>query len=219
MKKKKRQHDPCLITFEGIDGCGKSTQAMLAFRLLSGRGMKVKLLREPGSTKISEQIREILLNRKNSMSDITELLLYEAARSEIVHHEIAPLLKSGHIVLCDRFYDSTTAYQGYGRKLDIKMVRSLHKIATGQITPDLTLLFDLDLKTAFSRRSKRLDRLESQSRAFFNRVRRGFLEIARRERRRVKVIDAARPVEDVFADVSRILTRKLKIDEPASRSS
>jgi len=107
MKKKQRQHDPCLITFEGIDGCGKTTQAMLAFRFLSGKGMKVKLLREPGSTKIS-----ILLNRKNSMSDITELLLYEAARSEIVSREIAPLLASGHIILCDRFYDSTTAYQG-----------------------------------------------------------------------------------------------------------
>ena len=219
MKKKQRQHDPCLITFEGIDGCGKTTQAMLAFRFLSGKGMKVKLLREPGSTKISEQIREILLNRKNSMSDITELLLYEAARSEIVSREIAPFLASGHIVLCDRFYDSTTAYQGYGRKLDIKMVRALHKVATGNIAPDLTLLFDLDLKTAFSRRTQQLDRLESQSKAFFNRVRRGFLEIARKERRRVKVVDAARPVKVIFADVSRILTKKLKIDESISRSN
>lgn len=191
----------------------------MAFRFLSAKGMKVKLLREPGSTKISEQIREILLNRKNSMADITELLLYEAARSEIVSREIAPLLASGHVVLCDRFYDSTTAYQGYGRKLDIKMVRALHKVATGGIAPDLTLLFDLDLKTAFSRRTKQLDRLESQSKAFFNRVRRGFLEIARRERRRVKVVDAARSVEVIFADVSRILTKKLKIDEPISRSN
>ena len=116
-------------------------------------------------------------------------------------------------MLCDRFYDSTTAYQGYGRKLDIKMVRSLHRVATGNLIPNLTLLFDVDIEVAFSRGKKNKDRLESQSKQFFNRVRKGFLEIARKERRRVKIIDASDSMEDVFAAVEKILIKKLNVNE------
>jgi dTMP kinase len=197
------------VTFEGIDGCGKSTQMANACRYLRAQGYSVSRLREPGSTPAAERIRNILLDPKSSLSDIAELLLYEAARAEIVAREIRPALAAGHIVLCDRFFDSTTAYQGYGRKLDIRMVRRLHRIAVGDVVPDLTLVLDVNLNTAYARRGKRPDRLESQSRAFFNRVRRGFLEIAAREPRRVKVIDSSRPINDVFADIARYLKQRL----------
>jgi dTMP kinase len=215
----RRAHKGLFITFEGIDGCGKTTQALLTYRYLVASGYRrVRLFREPGSTAVAERIREILLDKRVSMQDLTELLLYEAARAELTARELAPLLARGHIVLCDRFFDSTTAYQGYGRKLDIRTVRSLHKVAVGEVVPDLTFLLDVDLKTAHARRGKTPDRLESQSKAFFNRVRRGFLEVARRERRRIKVIDGAQSVEDVFNDIKRILNRKLNLHE-AGRTS
>lgn len=204
-----KKEKPLFVTFEGIDGCGKSTQAVMTYQYLLSQKYKVKLLREPGSTVVAEKIREILLNRRLRMAHITELLLYEAARTEITAKEIAPALANGTIVLCDRFYDSTTAYQGYGRKLDIRMVKGLHKVAVGTVLPDLTFLFDVDLKTAFARRGNNPDRLESQSKAFHNRVRLGFLEIARKERRRVKVIDATGPADEIFQSVKKILLRRL----------
>ena len=197
------------VTFEGIDGSGKTTQLMLARQYLADAGHKVHSLREPGSTVVAERIRAILLDKKLTIADTTELLLYEAARAELTAREIVPLLKKGRLVLCDRFYDSTTAYQGYGRNLDVRMVRALHRIAVGTVRPDLTLLFDLDPKAAAARLGSTRDRLESQSAAFHKRVRRGFLEIARKESRRVKVIDAARPVQAVFEDVKRHLTKRL----------
>jgi len=214
MKKTKPKRG-LFITFEGIDGCGKTTQAKLTYRYLLTQGYNAKLLREPGSTITAEKIREILLDKKLSINSITELLLYEAARAEITSKEIAPELDKGNVVICDRFYDSTTAYQGFGRKLDIRMVRSLHRVAVGKIVPDLTLLFDVDLKTAASRRDKNPDRLELQSDAFFKRVRSGFLETARKERKRIKVIDGSRDIDSVFDEVLKILTRKLKFYESA----
>lgn len=198
------------LTFEGIDGCGKTTQAMLTYKYLSGQGLSVTLLREPGSTEVAERIRSILLDRKLEITDRTELLLYEAARADLTEREIAPLLGRGQVVLCDRFYDSTTAYQGFGRRLDVTMVRGLHRVAVGTVRPDLTFVFDLDVRTAVTRRKGAADRLEAESQAFFERVRRGFLDIARKERRRVKVIDAAQPAEAVFEDVKKYLIRKLK---------
>ena len=200
-----------LITFEGIDGCGKSVQARRTHRFLQNRGFEVILLREPGSTPVAERLRRLLLDKKLLVPDVTELLLYEAARSELTNKLIKPALQKGTIVLSDRFYDSTTAYQGYGRQLDINMVRSLHKIATSDIVPDLTFVFNVDLRTAFARRSKDPDRLEAQAAAFHNRVRRGFLEIARKERRRVKVIDGVPPANQVFEEVKRILQQKLNL--------
>lgn len=199
-----------LITFEGIDGCGKSTQANMAYRFLLGCGLSTKLLREPGSTRVAERIRRILLDKRNDMEPITETLLYEAARSEITSKEIIPTLKEGTIVLCDRFYDSTTAYQGFGRQLDISMVRRLHRVAVGNLRPHLTFLFDVDLKTARQRLEGQNDRMEMQSKMFFDRVRKGFLELARRERRRIRIIDGSRSVEEVFVEVQKHLTRKLR---------
>ncbi len=200
-----------LITFEGIDGCGKSVQARRTFRFLQNRGRNTILLREPGSTPVAERLRRILLDKKLNIPDVTELLLYEAARSELVDKVIRPALRQGKTVLLDRFYDSTTAYQGYGRGLDINMVRSLHKIATGGIAPNLTMIFNVDLKTAFARRSKDPDRLESQAAAFHERVRRGFLEIARKERKRVKVIDGTQSISQVFKEVRTLLEQKLEL--------
>lgn len=198
-----------LITFEGIDGCGKSVQARRTWRFLLKRGFDVLLLREPGSTPVAERLRRILLDKKLSVPDVTELLLYEAARSELVDKVIRPALRKGNIVLLDRFFDSTTAYQGYGRGLNINMVRALHNIATGGIAPHLTFVFNVDLKTALGRRSKVPDRLESQAQAFHERVRRGFLEIARKERSRVKVIDGTQAVGQVFSEVRKFLELKL----------
>jgi len=209
--KKQNKQKGRLITFEGIDGCGKSVQAGKVFNYLKKSKIKVILLREPGSTPVAEKLRKILLDKKLDIPDLTELLLYEAARSELTALKIKPALANGLIVLCDRFYDSTTAYQGYGRKLNIKMVKSLHKIATGNIVPDLTFVFDVDLKTAASRRGKNPDRLESQSLAFHQRVRRGFQEIARTEKRRVKLIDSSALPDEIFTQVKSILKRKLKL--------
>lgn len=198
------------ITFEGIDGCGKSTQVALTAALLREVGYAVVTLREPGSTRVAEQIRRILLHTRETLSDATELLLYEAARADITAHEIRPHLSAGKIVLCDRFYDSTTAYQGYGRKLDLRLVKQLHYLAVGETRPDLTLIMDVDLKVAFARRGRRLDRLESQSRAFFNRVRRGYKEIARMEPRRVKLVDASGTVDETFDLVRPLVFSALK---------
>lgn len=206
-----RRFSGALITFEGIDGSGKTTQLKMAARYLKRQGMKVVTLREPGSTKVSERIRRILLDRSLEMTDATELLLYEAARAEITEREIKPLLAAGTIVLCDRFYDSTTAYQGYGRKLDLRMVQQLHRAAVGSLKPDLTFVFDLPLRAALKRRGSNPDRLESQSLAFFRRVARGFREIARSEPRRVKLIDARPSPDIVFETVEKALKRKLHL--------
>jgi len=210
MAPKKKPSRGLLVTFEGIDGCGKTTQLRLARRFLVAQGRSVAVLREPGSTPVAERIRRLLLDRRSSMSHVTELLLYEAARCEITRLKIAPLLEAGRVVLCDRFYDSTTAYQGYGRGIDVALVARLHRLAVGPIRPDLTFVFDIDPATARSRLGRRLDRLESQAAAFHRRVRRGFLEIARREPRRVKVIDGTGPVDQVFEEVRRHLLGKLK---------
>ena len=205
----RKSHRGLLITFEGIDGCGKSTQLGLSYRYLGARGYNVSRLREPGSTPAAERIRRLLLDKRAVIGDLTELLLYEAARADVTEHEIAPRLRAGEIVLCDRFFDSTTAYQGYGRGLDLRMVQALHRIAVAGHIPDLTLVFDVTLKTAAMRRGSNPDRLESQSTAFHRRVRKGFLEIAAREPRRVKLIDGRPSAEQVFAEVKKHLDRKI----------
>lgn len=204
-----KKQKPLFMTFEGIDGCGKTTQAMMVYQYLKSHGLRVKLLREPGSTATAERIRKVLLDESALIAPVTELLLYEAARCELCHREIRPLMAAGYTVLCDRFYDSTTAYQGFGRKLDIRMVRNLNRVAVGDLKPDLTFLLDLDLRTAQRRQTGRPDRLESLSKAFFTRVRSGFLELARKERRRIKVIDATRTVDEVFSVITKILDRRI----------
>ena len=198
------------ITYEGIDGCGKTTQLNMSYRYLKSLGYDVVRLREPGSTPVAEKIRRLLLDNNSLLADVTELLLYEAARAEITRNEIRPHLKAGRIVLCDRFYDSTTAYQGYGRGIDLQSVKRLHKLAVGDCRPDLTLVFDISLTLAGARLGRTRDRLESQPSAFHRRVRNGFLRIAESEPGRVKVIDGSRSPERVFTDVKKFLDRKLR---------
>jgi len=203
-------HKGLFVTFEGIDGCGKTTQLKLAEKYLKKNGYNVTVLREPGSTPVSERIRKILLDKRLSINPISELNLYIAARAELVSDVIRPALKRGEIVLCDRFYDSTVAYQGYGRGISIIKIKQMNLLAVGDTNPHLTFLVDIDYKTSLLRRKNDADRLESESRAFFNRVRKGFLEIARKEKRRIRVVDGKQPINDIFEEVKRWLHRRLK---------
>jgi dTMP kinase len=199
------------ITFEGIDGSGKTTQLLMTEKYLRQRGLDVLVLREPGSTSLAEKIRKILLDKNNSIPPESELLLYLAARADLVQKVIAPALKNGKIVLCDRFYDSTTAYQGYGRKLNIALIKKLNHLMVGATIPDITFIIDVDFETSLQRRKKESDRLESESKKFFESVRRGFLAIAREEKKRVCIIDGRITADATFAEVIGCLKRKLKI--------
>lgn len=192
------------ITVEGIDGCGKSTQADLIARALDAAGHDVLRLREPGGVKISEQIRAILLDPVNAeMGDVCELLLYEAARAQLVHQVIGPALAAGKTVVCDRFYDSTTAYQAFADGLDRGMVSQANELAVDGCRPDLTLVFDLSIADALRRRSDRAaeDRLELRGLEFQERVAAGFRAVAADEPDRVKLIDASGSIAEVFSSV------------------
>ena len=193
------------ITVEGIDGCGKSTQATLIAHALEAAGHDVLRLREPGGVKISEQIRAILLDPANGeMGDVCELLLYEAARAQLVHQVIMPALAAGKMVVCDRFYDSTTAYQAFADGLDRNMVSQANELAVDGCRPDLTLVFDLPVEDALRRRSGRgaEDRLELKGLEFQRRVAAGFRAVAADEPDRVKLIDAGGSIAEVFSGVA-----------------
>ena len=193
------------ITVEGIDGCGKSTQARLIAAALEAAGHDVLRLREPGGVKISEQIRAILLDPANAeMGDVCELLLYEAARAQLVHQVIRPALAAGKTVVCDRFYDSTTAYQAFADGLDRNMVFQANELAVDGCRPDLTLVFDLPVEDALRRRSGREaeDRLELKGLEFQERVAAGFRAVAVDEPDRVKLIDAGESIAEVFSGVA-----------------
>lgn len=190
-----------LITLEGIDGCGKSTQAALLARALELSGADVLRLREPGGTAISEKVRALLLDPANSeMGDVCELLLYEASRAQLVHEVIAPALAAGRMVVCDRFYDSTTAYQAFADGLNRNMVQEANALAVNGHHPDLTLVYDLDVEEALRRRCGRAaeDRLELKGLAFQAKVAEGFRVLASEEPARVKLVDAAQGVDEVF---------------------
>lgn len=193
------------ITVEGIDGCGKSTQARLIAAALEAAGHDVLRLREPGGVKISEQIRAILLDPANAeMGDVCELLLYEAARAQLVHQVIRPALAAGKTVVCDRFCDSTTAYQAFADGLDRNMVSQANELAVDGCRPDLTLVFDLPVEDALRRRSGREaeDRLELKGLEFQERVAAGFRAVAADEPDRVKLIDAGESIAEVFSGVA-----------------
>lgn len=193
------------ITFEGPDGCGKTTQSVLLLKHLTRRGYKVVHTREPGGTSLAEFLRGVLLNASAEIAPLTELLLYSAARSQHTIEKIKPALASGKVVICERYTDATVAYQGYGRGLNLKLIRQLNSIATGNLKPDLTLVLDLSVDTGFNRMKKNRikDRLERESREFHKRVRKGYLKIASGEPKRVKVIDAAGTVSEVHSSILR----------------
>ncbi|MEK9712199.1 MAG: dTMP kinase [Thalassolituus sp.] len=201
------------ITFEGGEGVGKSTNIRTAAEWLERRGIKVVITREPGGTPIAEKIRNDLLkaHHEERMSDMTELLLVFAARAQHVDAVIRPALERGDWVLCDRFTDSTIAYQGYGRGLSLDAIQQLKTLAQGGISPDATILLDAPLEVGMGRAqaraqqlSEETDRFESEKISFFERVRNGFLAIARQEER-VRVIDAARSLESVQTDVLNVI--------------
>ncbi len=200
-----------IISFEGIDGCGKSTQTALLTDELKSHNKMAFVLREPGGNKISEKIRELLLDNKNSsMRSETELLLYIASRTQLVRDEIKKLLDDNFIVILDRFADSTTAYQGYGRGLNLEIIEQLNYFATdnGRYMPDITFLLDMPVETAFSRmmlRGEEINRMESSDKGFFERVRKGFITIAENEPGRVFSIDASLSKEKIFAQIKKIL--------------
>lgn len=201
------------ITFEGIDGCGKSTQCEMLKDYLKDSGKDFIFVREPGGTVIGERIREILLDKKNSqMTPRAELLLFEAARAQITEEVIKPALEEGKIVLCDRFFDSSSAYQGMARGMGMDFVASLNMAATGGLKPDITFFFDISAEEALLRRGKRgeaSDRIELAGLKFQEDVRKGYLELAAKSEGRVVTLDATKSIEEIFEEVKESLKGKI----------
>ena len=206
------------ITFEGVEGSGKTTQIYRLKKYLAQKGIHCKVTREPGGCSIGEKIRKILLNPDHrGMVPTTELLLYEAARAQHVKEVIKPFLEKEGIVLCDRFTDATLAYQGYGRRMDLKWIRRSNHLSSQGIKPDVTFLLDcpsdVGLKRALQRnrtlKQEREERFEREEIQFHRRVRKGYLAIARREPRRVKVIDTRQGEEKVFEKIRKIVDNLL----------
>ena len=194
-----------LITFEGAEGSGKSTQIKLLADYLTQRNFKVLVLREPGSTTFSEGIRKILLDKKNHfICEKVELLLYLAARAQLVKEKIIPALKEKTIILCDRFQDSTLVYQGYGLGLDKKIISMMGKFATGDIVPDLTFLLDIAAKEGLRRAGGSKDRIQGRSLTYHRRVRNGYLALARKYPKRIKVIQA-KDISTTHDEIKKLL--------------
>ena len=199
------------ITFEGSEGSGKSTQVRLLAAYLRLRGKKVLHIREPGGTRIGESIRKILLHVKNTnMSLLCEMFLYMAARAQLIDEVITSALKEGKIVICDRFLDSTVAYQGYGGRLGLGDIRTTGRIATRGVSPRLTFVFDIEPKKGLLRTGKVKDRIERRSAAYHARVRAGYRAIARRNPRRVIVIDANGTRAEIQEQIQAYIRRCIK---------
>ena len=191
-----------LINFEGIDGCGKSTQIHLLKQYLEERGKKVQVYREPGGTSIAEEIRSILLDSKYEISAISELLLFSAARAQLVQDKIIPALERGITVILDRFYDSTTAYQGYGRSvLPIDEIILLNKMASHGLVPEITFYLRISQELALQRRKERAqDRMEMAGNDFYSRVLKGYEMMAKKHPRFI-VLDGAQPIESIAKQI------------------
>ena len=201
------------ISFEGIEGTGKSTQARLLADHLKEKGYRVIQTMEPGGTRISLKIRELLLSMESKeMDHVAELLLYNAARVQHIKEIIGPALERGDIVITDRFSDSTVAYQGYARGIDLQLIDSLDMIATKKLRPDITILFDIDVRTGLARNKElgKNDRLELEDISFHEKVRKGFLQMAARESGRIKVVDCSESLDRVHQKVVKIISEFLK---------
>lgn len=197
------------ITLEGADGCGKTTQLNLLKEYLTNRGYEIVVTREPGGKGLGEKLREILLNYDGEVSDRCEAFLYLADRAQNIDTIIKPAINSGKIVLCDRHTDSSVAYQGYGREQNIDNINMLNELAVNGVHPDLTIVFDIDTETSMARVGAEKDRLESAGIEFHKRVRNGYLEIAKKNSQRIKVVDASQTIEDVQRDVIKIVEEVL----------
>lgn len=197
------------ITLEGADGCGKTTQLNLLKEYLTSMGYEIVVTREPGGKGLGEKLREILLNYDGEVSDRCEAFLYLADRAQNIDTIIKPAINSGKIVLCDRHTDSSVAYQGYGREQNIDNINMLNELAVNGVHPDLTIVFDIDTETSMARVGAEKDRLESAGIEFHKRVRNGYLEIAKKNPQRIKVVDASQTIEDVQRDVIKIVEEVL----------
>jgi dTMP kinase len=208
------------ITFEGGDGTGKSTQLKALESHLKAQGRSCVITREPGGTSLGKLIRQVLLEvGKQPITSPAELFLYLADRAQHVQDVILPAIDAGKVVLCDRYTDSTLAYQGYGRGIDLKLLRQLNEVADRRVEPDLTLLLDCAVELGLSRTARRQlkaragegreDRFERERLEFHQRVREGFLELARAEPRRFRIIDASRPVGDVAREIQTVVDGEL----------
>lgn len=201
------------ITFEGIDLSGKSTQAKLLFDFLKKNKKKALLLREPGGTMVSEEIRNLLLHKSDlQMNSLTEFMLFSAARCQLTEEVIKPNLKKGITVICDRYFDSSTAYQGYGGKLDRDVIKKINVIASGDLKPDLTFLIDISYSESLKRKGKnhKPDRIEKKKSAYFNKVVAGYRDIAKKNRKRVKLIDGTKSIEHIHSQIVEIYNKRIK---------
>lgn len=201
------------ITFEGPEGSGKTSQLPALATYLEGLGYKVVCTREPGGTAISDQIREVLTSMKNQeLHPRTEILLFLAARAQLVEQVIKPALEAGKIVLCDRYGDSTLAYQGYGHGLDLKILRQMLEFATDHLTPDLTFLLDLEVEVGLARKKKGAEwnRLDAYALAFHKRVREGYQQLIAEEPKRWVTVDATQDIDTVQAALRKTILKKLK---------
>ena len=202
------------ITFEGADGCGKTTQIKLLTDYLKYRGYEVVLTREPGCAGLRQKIRDLLLNYDGEVSPVCESFLFLADRAQNVDVIVRRNIEQGRIVISDRHTDSSLAYQGYGRELDVNRIDMLNNIATSGLKPDLTFVFDIDVETSMNRIGKEKDRMESSGREFFERVRQGYLKIAQKEPDRIKVINAVDSIENIH---SKVIELFVELEEKFSK--
>lgn len=204
-----------LVTFEGGEGCGKSTQIKLFIKFLEEQKLNFILSREPGGCVLGEKIRAILLHSKEDMSALSEFFLFCANRAEHVKEVIKPALEEGKIVVIDRYYDSSLAYQGYAGNLDIKKLKNITAFATDNVVPDLTFLLDISYEEGFGRKAndenlKNLDRIEQRDRAYHEKVRQGYLKLAKEEPNRFVVIDASKSLEEIHEEIIKIFLKRIK---------
>lgn len=200
------------ITFEGIDLSGKSTQAKLLYDYLRRNKRKVILVREPGGTHTSEKIRDILLDKShNKMTALTEFLLFSASRHQLTEEVIKPHLKKGYIVICDRYYDSSTAYQGYGGKIEMKIIEEINEIASNKLNPDITFFVDIDMAESSKRRTamkKTKDRMESKKTAYFKKVIDGYRRLAVLNKYRFVKLDGSKSIEELQTEILNTLRKR-----------
>jgi len=203
------------ITFEGIDACGKSTQIAKAAEYLRRKDISCVVTREPGGTPIAEDIRTIILSPENSaMQDSCEVLLYLAARAQHVEEKIKPALEEGAIVLCDRFQEATFAYQGFGRGFPLDVLNQLNNFATRGLEPTRTYVFDISVEMAFERlqtMGKKKDRLEKNSREFYQKIREGYLALASARTNRIKLLQGEKPVEELFDSICKDIDSLIEV--------
>jgi dTMP kinase len=195
------------ITFEGSEGCGKSTQSRLLYKYLKNKGYPVIYLREPGANPISERIREILLDPKNHITPECEMLLYMASRAQIVRGIIKPALLKGKMVICDRFLDSTIAYQGYGLGMNVAFIKALGNFVTAGIKPNLTVFLDLPVKAGLKHRHILKDRIERRSLAYHMRVRKGYLKLVSQEPKRIKIIKLDKDINVTQGKIRKLVEK------------